>query len=92
MRNLGEAAAEFSNVLLKLSHKLGGLVEDLKGDSTKPYQINQEETENVRHALRYCGEASICLSKFVVPVAKTRTISTSDDKIFNRSLLIDRDQ
>ena len=92
VRNLGEAAEEFSNVLLKMSHILGDLGEDLKGDSTKPYQINQKELENRRQAQRYAGEALILFSKFVVPVAKTRTISTKDDNIFNRTLKMDHDQ
>ena len=92
MRDLGNEFEEHADEILEFSHMLADLGKKLKGDSTKPCQINQEETENMRHALRYYGEACIYLSKFVVPVAKTRTISTTGDRIFNRTLLVERDQ
>ena len=89
MRDLGKEFEEHAYEMLEFSHVLADLGKKLKGDSTKPCQINQEETENMRHALRHYGEASIHLSKFVVPVAKTRTISSTGDKIFNRTLLVE---
>ena len=92
MRNLGEATEEFSNELLKLKHILGDLSDDLKGESKKPYQIKQEKMEYLRRVARLYGEALIEFSKLVVPLAKGRTIWTTENSFFNRSLLMDEDQ
>jgi hypothetical protein len=76
VRNLGEAAEEFSNVLLKLSHILGDLGENLKSDATSTdrnsveYQRSRRQIQNTMDALRYAGPACTALSKFVVPIAQ----------------------
>jgi len=76
VRNLGEAAEEFSNVLLKMSHILGDLGQTLKSDNTPTdrnsaeYQRSRRQIQNTMDALRYAGPACTALSKFVVPIAQ----------------------
>ena len=76
VRNLGEAAEEFSNELLKLSHILADLGGSLKTDdcptnrNSIEYQRSRRQIQNTMDALRYAGPACTALSKFVVPIAQ----------------------
>ena len=100
MANLGEAAKDFADELVKIGYALGELGEKLNLDSmsfvkdrTEVVEISGTQIQKIMNALRYAGPACTALSKFVIPVAKRRKVQIKDrtNLFLSRPLLMTSD-